>query len=67
MSKKTEVLETSKEETLVTVKLVWQSSWVNIKYEWWIIEMKKNVPIEVTQEIYEKVLSNVKGYKIIKV
>lgn len=67
MSKKTEVLETSREETLVTVKLVWQSSWVNIKYEWWIIEMKKNVPIEVTQEIYEKVLSKVKGYKIIKV
>jgi len=63
MSKKIEKNDT---QEMIDVKLVWHSSWVNIKYEWWIIEMKNNVVITVSLDVYENVLAKLKWYKVIK-
>lgn len=55
------------ESNIVKIKLIWHSTWVNVKYDWWIIEMKKDVPIEVSTEVYENFIKKLpKTYKIIK-
>lgn len=60
-------IKKKKVKITVFVKLIWQTSALNVKYEWWIIEMKRNQPVEIDKDFYMNYLSKTHWKRIVLV